>query len=62
MLPISSAHSVLRGLRRTLQVCHFTGAIDNAEAGPTVEEECFAQKLAREPGQISCDEVAGAGG
>ena len=35
------------------------GAIDSIEAGPTVEEECLAQKLADEPGQVSYDEVTG---
>ena len=49
MLPISFATSVLPSLRRTLE--DVTGAIDGAEAGPTVEEECPVQKLAREPGQ-----------
>ena len=57
MLPISFATSVLRGLRRTLE--DVTGTIDSAEAGPTVEEECPVQKIAREPGQISYDEVTG---
>ena len=36
MLPISFATSVLRGLRRTLE--EVPGAIDGAEAGPTVED------------------------
>ena len=51
------ATSVLQGLRRTLE--EVTGAIDSTEAGPTVEEECLVQKLAREPGQVSYDEVTG---
>ena len=55
MLPISFATSVLRGLRRTLE--DVTGAIGNSEAGPTVEEECLVQKLARESGRLSYDEV-----
>ena len=42
---------------RTLE--DVTGAIDSAEVGPTVEEECPVQKIAREPGQISYDEVTG---
>ena len=57
VLPISFATSVLRGLRRTLE--EVIGAIDSAEAGSTVEEECRVQKLAREPGQVSYDEVTG---
>ena len=58
-MPIFFATSVLRGLRRTLE--DVTGAIDSAEAeaGPTVEEECPVQKLAREPGQVSYDQVTG---
>ena len=36
MLPIAIATSVQRGLRRTLE--EVTGPVDNAEAGPTVEE------------------------
>ena len=55
MLPISFATSVLRGLRRTLE--EVTGAVDNAEAGPIVEEECPVQKLAYESGQTSYDEA-----
>ena len=51
------ATSILRGLRRTLE--EVAGAIDSTESGPTVEEECLAQKLASEPGQVSCDEVTG---
>ena len=54
MLPISFATSVLRGLRRTLE--EVTGAVDKAEAGPTVEEVCPVQKLAHESGQTSHDE------
>ena len=57
MLSNSFATSVLRGLRRTLE--EVSGAIDSAEAGPTVEEECPVQKLAREPGQVSYNEVTG---
>ena len=53
--PILFATSVLRVLRRTLE--EVAGAIDSTEAGPTVEEECPVQKRAREPGQVSCDEV-----
>ena len=55
MLPISFATSVLQGLRRTLE--EVTGAVDNAEAGPTVEEECPVQKLAYKSGQTSYDEA-----
>ena len=55
MLPISLATSVLR--RRTSE--EVSGAIDSAEAGPTVEEECRVQKLACEPGHVSYDEVTG---
>ena len=55
MLPISFASSVMRGLRRTLE--EVTGAIDSTEAGPTVEEVYLVQKVAREPGQVSHDEV-----
>ena len=47
----------MRGLRRTLE--DVTGAIDSAEAGPTLEEECLVQKLARELGHRSYDEVIG---
>ena len=43
ILAISFATTVLRGLRRTLE--EFAGAIDSAEAGPIVEEECPVQKL-----------------
>ena len=57
MLLISFATSVLRALRPTLE--DVTGAKDSAEAGPTVEEVCPMQKLAREPGHISYDEVTG---
>ena len=57
MLPISFATSVLRCLRRTLE--EVTGAIDRAEAGPIVEEECLVQKFAREPAQVSHDDVTG---
>ena len=46
-----------RGLRRTLE--GVTGPIDSAEVGPTLEEECLVQKLVREPGQISLDEIKG---
>ena len=53
-MPISFATSGLRGLRRTLG--KVAGAIDSAEAGPTVEEECPVQKLARER-HVSYDEV-----
>ena len=56
-LSISFATSVLRGLRRTLE--DVAGAIDSAEAEPTVEEECPVQKLASELGNISHDEVTG---
>ena len=56
-LPMSFASSVLRGLRRTLE--DVIGATDSAEAGPTVEEECPVHKLAREPEQVSYDEVTG---
>ena len=55
MLPISFATTALRGLRRTLE--KVTGAIDSTEAGPTVEEECPVQELARELGQVSYDEI-----
>ena len=55
--PTSFATSALRGLRRTLE--EITGAVDNAEAGTTVEEECPVQKLACEPGQTSYDEATG---
>ena len=44
---IAFATPVLRGLRRTLE--EITGAVDDVEAGPIVEEECAVQKLAREP-------------
>ena len=54
MLPIAFATSLLR---RTLE--EITGSIDGAEAGPTVEEQCLVQKLAREGGQMSFDEVIG---
>ena len=37
---IAFATSVLRGLRRTLE--GITAAVDDVEAGPTVEEECPA--------------------
>ena len=57
MLPIAWATSVLRGLRRTLEVIN--GAVDNVEAGPTVEEECAVQKHAHESGQTSYDEATG---
>ena len=57
MLPISLATSVFRGLRRTLEEA--SGAIDIGESGPIVEEECPVQKHAREPGQVSYDEVIG---
>ena len=50
MSPISFATSALRGLRRTLE--EVAGAIDCTEAGPTVEEGCPVQKLAREPGHV----------
>ena len=58
MLPISFASSVVRGPRRTLK--DVIGAIDSAEAGPTVEEECFVHKVTREFGQISYKEASGA--
>ena len=55
MLPIAFATSVLRGLRRTLE--EVAGTVDNAEAGPTVEEQCSVQKHAHESGQTSYDEA-----
>ena len=57
MFPIAFATSVLRGWRRTL--AEVTGAVDNVEAGPTVEEECPVQKHAHESGETSCDEATG---
>ena len=48
------ATSALRDLRRTL--AEITGAVDNVEAGPTVEEE---QKHAHESGKSSDDEATG---
>ena len=58
MLPIAFATSVVRGLRRTL--AEITGAVDNVEAGPPVEEECPVQKHGNvESGQTSNDEAAG---
>ena len=57
MLPISFATSVLRGLRQRL--VEVTGAIDSAEAGPTVEEEGPVQKHAHESGQTSYEEAIG---
>ena len=32
------------------------GAVDDVEAGPTVEEECSAQRNALESGRADCDE------
>ena len=57
MLPIAFATSVLRGLRRTQE--EVTVAVDNVEAGPTVQEECPVQKNARESGHVSYDEATG---
>ena len=63
---ILSCASLTRTLRATsedmalmIRVLHYsvTGAVDNAEAGPLVEEECLVQKLAYESGQISYDEA-----
>ena len=42
-----------------LPISFATGAVDNAEAGPTEEEECLVQKLAHESGQTSYDEATG---
>ena len=47
--------SFLRGLQRTL--AEITGAVD--EAGPTVEEECPAQRNAYESGRAYFDETTG---
>ena len=55
MLPIAFATSVLRGLRRTQE--EVTSAVDNVEAGPTVQEECPVQKNARESAHVSYDEA-----
>ena len=57
MLPLAFATSVLRGLRRTLE--EVSGAVDNVEAGATVEEECALQNSARGSGQTACDEATG---
>ena len=48
------ATSVLRGLRRTVE--EITGAVEYVEAGPSVEEECPAQRKANESGQAHYDE------
>ena len=47
----ASATSVLRGLRRTLE--EITVAVDDVEAGLSVEEECPAQRNAWESGQMT---------
>ena len=54
---IAFATSVLRGLRRTLE--EITGALDDGEAGPTVEEECPAQRNDHGSGQPVHDEATG---
>ena len=55
--PAAFATPVLRGLRRTLE--EIIGAVGAVEAGPTVEEECPAQRHAYESGQGHYDESTG---
>ena len=54
---IAFATPVLRGLRRTPE--EVIGAVDNVEAGPTVDEECSVPKHACESGHTSHDEATG---
>ena len=54
---IAFATSILRALRRPLE--EITGAADDVEARPTVEEECSAHRNAYESGQAFYDEAIG---
>ena len=62
MLPISSALSVLRGLRRTLQVVTSLEPLTTLKLDRLWKRSALCRNLHVNLDKISCDEVAGAGG